>query len=456
MRKILIFLSCFCCLVLALAVLPPIGVQAAFNQVLETEEFHSEVILLVSLDNGTVLFNKNADLKTPPASLVKIVVASLVLEHCTDLEAIVTVPEYTIRMLDRTGSSNVGLKPGEEMSVLNLLYCLLVPSANDAATVLADYVAGSVDVFVDMMNAYVKNLGCEDTHFLNPHGLDADGQHTTANDMYKIAMKAMTVPLFEQITATQKYTVPATNMRAQRNLISTVFLMNKGIKDYYYQYATGIKTGSTTGAGRCVISKASKDGYSYMAVIMRSPFKNIDSDSALENCAFIDCKALFTWTFKHIRLRTVAEVNRIVSEVPVHLSWKTDYVQLVPQQEYTALMPTGSGVGSVLIETVPESMPESINAPVKKGQVIGEARVLYAGEEIARIKLTANQDISRSLLLYAGSLIKAALSTTAAKIIIGVIVLLILAYAALTVVVNVRKKKRRKLRVVRGRDFRLK
>lgn len=453
MRKIIIFLSC---LILVLAVLPPMGAQAAYNQVLETETFYSEVILLVSLDNGSVLFDKNADLKTSPASLVKIVVASLVIEHCTDLEAIVTVPEYAIRMLDRTGSSNVGLRPGEEMSVLNLLYCLLVPSANDAATVLADYVAGSVDGFVDMMNAYVKDLGCEDTQFINPHGLDADGQYTTANDMYKIAMKAMTYPLFEEITATQKYTVPATNMRAERRVISTVFLMNKGIKDYYYEYATGIKTGSTTKAGRCVISKASKDGYSYMAVIMRSPFMNIDSDSALENCAFIDCKALFTWTFKHIRLRTVAEANRIVSEVPVALSWKTDYVQLVPQQEYTALMPTGSGVGSVLIETVAESMPESINAPVKKGQVIGEARVLYAGEEIARIQLAANQDISRNPLLYAGSLIKAALSTIVAKIIIGVFILLILAYAILTVVVNVRKKKRKKLRVVSGRDFRLK
>lgn len=453
MRKIIIFL---CCLVLAVAVLPPVGARATFNQVLETETFYSEVILLVSLDNGTVLFDKNADLRTQPASLAKIVVATLVLEHCTDLEAMVTVPAYAIRLLANTGSSNVGLKAGEKMSVLNLLTCLLIPSANDAATVLADYVAGSVEVFVDMMNAHVKSLGCEDTNFINPHGLDEDEQYTTANDMYKIVMKALQFPLFEEITSNQTYTVPATNMSAERKGISTVFLMNKGIKDYYYQYASGIKTGSTKGAGRCVISKASKDGYSYLAVIMRSPFMNIDADAALENCAFIDCKALFKWTFEHIRLRTVAEPNRIIAEVPVALSWKTDHVQLVPQEEYTALMPTGSGAGSVLIEVVPESMQTSIDAPVKKGQVIGEARVLYAGEEIARIKLTANQDISRNVLLYTVSRLKAALSTTIAKIIIGIVITLIFAYAILTVVVNVRKKKKKKLKVVNARDFRLK
>ena len=254
MRKIIIFLSC---LVLMVAVLPSVGAQASYNQVLETETFYSEVILLVSLDNGSVLFDKNADLRTSPASLAKIVVASLVLEHCTDLEAIVTVPEYAIRMLDNTGSSNVRLKPGEEMSVMNLLVCLLVPSANDAAMVLADYTAGlaghttdKYQAFIEMMNAHVKGLGCEDTHFTNPHGLDDEGQYTTANDMVKITMKALSFPLFEQITSNQKYTVPATNMRPERKGISTVQLMNRGIRDYYYQYATGIKTGSTKDAGR--------------------------------------------------------------------------------------------------------------------------------------------------------------------------------------------------------------
>ena len=454
MRKIIIFL---CCLILSVALLPPMKAKASFNQVLETEKFYSEVILLVSMDNGTVLFDKNADLRTQPASLTKIVVASIVLEKCKDdLDAIVTVPEYAIRMLDNTGSSNVGLKPGEKISVLNLLHCLLIPSANDAATVLADYAGGSVAAFVDMMNTYVKDLGCVDTNFINPHGLDDEGQYTTANDMYKIATEALKTPLFEQITANQKYTVPPTNMSPERNVTSTVFLMNKAIKDYYYEYATGIKTGSTKGAGRCVISKANKDGYSYLAVIMRAPFMNIDSDSAMENCAFIDCKALFKWTFEHIRLRTVVEPNQIIAEVPVRLSWSADHVQLIPQQEYTALMPTGSGVDSVLIETVPESMPQSIDAPVKKGQVIGEARVLYAGEEIARIKLTANQDVSRNVLLYTGSLLKAALSTVLAKIIMGIFALLVLAWVCLIVVVKLRRKKRKRLKVLNARDFRLK
>jgi serine-type D-Ala-D-Ala carboxypeptidase (penicillin-binding protein 5/6) len=449
MKKALIFL---CCLFLAVALLPVPQAEAAYNQVLETEKFYSEVILLVNLDNGTVLFDKNADMITSPASLTKIVVASLVLDKVKDMEAIVTVPEYTIRMLDNTGSSNVGLKPGEKMSVINLLHCMLIPSANEAANILADYAAGSVATFVEEMNAFVKGLGCENTSFMNPHGLDEEGQYTTANDMYKIVTHAMKNPLFEQITAKQKYTVPATNMSPQRNLVSTVFLMNRGIKDYYYEYATGIKTGSTKGAGRCVISKASKDGYSYIAVIMRSPFINIDSDSALENCAFIDAKALFKWTFENIRLRTVAQPEQIITEVPVKLSWQADYVQLVPDMEYTALMPGGAGAGSVLIEPVAESIPATLDAPVKKGQPAGEARVLYAGEEIARIKLIANSDISRNVLLYAGSLLKTAASTIVFKIIAIIVLFLIFAYAALIVWMNMRKKKRKKLKVINYRD----
>ncbi len=450
MKKAIIF---FCCLMLIVSAVQGTPAQASYNQELETINHYSDIILIASLDNGSVIFDKNADLATSPASLTKIVTASIVLEKCQDLNAVITVPEYTIRMLDGTNSSNAGLKPGENISVLDLLYCLLLTSANDAATILADYAAGSIAGFAELMNTCVKNLGCENSAFVNPHGLDAEGQYTTANDMLKIVKHALTFPLFEQITSTSKYTVPKTNLSAERNLTSTVYLMNKGVEDYYYEYATGIKTGSTEEAGRCVISKASKDGYTYLAVIMRAPFKDIDNDNVNENCAFIDCKALFKWTFANIKLRTVASPTQTISEVPVKLSWTVDHIQLVPKEEVSALVPYGTGAGSVLIEAIPESLPQSVNAPIKKGQEIGEARVLYAGAEIARIKLAAKEDVSRNAVLYIGSLLKAAASTLLFKIIVAFLFFILAAYIGLTISFNVRKRKKKRLKVLNYRDI---
>ena len=154
---------------------------ASYNSEIDVE---AEVVYIQSTDDGTVIFDKNADMPTAPASLAKIVVATLVLEKVQNLDEVIEIPAYTIRLLDGTNSSNVGLVPGEQMSIRNLLYCLLVASANDAANVLADYICkNNIGEFVQMMNDYVKSIGCQNTNFINPSGLDAEGQYTTARDV---------------------------------------------------------------------------------------------------------------------------------------------------------------------------------------------------------------------------------------------------------------------------------
>lgn len=444
MKKAIIFV---CLVTIILTSFPVMVSNAAFKGVLEKVKTHADIILMVNLDDSSSIIEKNADKKSMPASFVKITVAILILENCSNLDEPVTVSANAVRVLANTYSSVANLKPGEILSVRDLLYCLLVSSANDAATVLAEYSAGDIESFVGLMNEKVRALGCENTNFKNPHGLDDPEQYTTARDMVTIVRHALTFPLFEEITSTFRYTVPATNKSKERKLVSTVSLMNPGIKDYYYEYASGIKTGTTKGAGRCVISKASKDGYSYLIVVMNAPMLNIDSDPVLENTAFTDSKALFNWTFKNIRLRTVAEAGRVVGEVPVKLSLKTDHVQLVPEKEFAALVPIGEGAESVLVEIVPESIPEKLEAPVKKGQFIGKARVLYAEEEVALFNLVANEDIDRSFLLYLGSLIKELASTLVFRLIMLVIVLCALFFTIVLILRwnNGRKRKKPKL-----------
>lgn len=167
----------------------------------------------------------------------------------------------------------VGIKPGEEISMLNLLYCMMIHSGNDAANVVAEHIGGSIPNFVNMMNEFVAKVGCTDTHFVNPHGLDTDGHYTTADDMAKIVKYALKLPKFEEISNTARYTMPQSNLRERQTLRTTNELLLKD-SSHYYEYASGIKTGTTTKAGRCVVSTASKNGYRYLGIVMRGLYKD--------------------------------------------------------------------------------------------------------------------------------------------------------------------------------------
>ncbi|HOA33526.1 MAG: D-alanyl-D-alanine carboxypeptidase [Clostridiales bacterium] len=437
MRKFLI--SALVCLIILTT---SVNALASYNSEIDVE---AEIVFLQSMDDGTVIFDKNADMLTAPASLAKIVTASIVLENAQNLDEIVEVPNYAIRLLDGTNSSTAGLLPGEQMSVRNLLYCMLVASANDAANVLADYICpNNIGAFVQMMNEYVKSIGCENTVFINPSGLDAEGQYTTARDVAKFTLKALENPIFEEITSTKKYTIPPTNKYPQeRNLISTVKIMNSGIKDYYIPTAKGIKTGTTSNAGRCIVTKASKDGYTYLAVVMRAPFYDIDNDGVEENIAFMECKKILDWTFKNIKLRLVAEKNQVVSVIDVGLSSKYDHLRLLPEKEITALVPSGVNAQGVYFEVIEELTPKKVDAPIKKGQKIGRARILYAGNEIAQVDLVAGETIERNFLLYLAKITKTVLTSP-----VFIILAAILA-AAVVVILILRAKNSRRKTVIR-------
>ncbi|MBQ2775686.1 MAG: D-alanyl-D-alanine carboxypeptidase [Clostridia bacterium] len=451
MKKRIKFLVCF---IIIFSMLSSITAFANYNAVLESSvkekggKIYSDIYILFNLDNDTVIFEKNADKKAAPASLTKIMTAAIVIEKCQNLEETVDIPAAPIRLLDGTGSSMAGLYVGEKMSVKNLLYCLLVRSGNDAANILAQHIGGTIENFVQMMNERAAKLGCTNTHFANAHGLDDPNHYTTARDLLKISEYALSLPHFEEITSTVSYTIPATNMSSERYLHNTNYLMNKAYSDYYSPYASGIKTGTTDNAGRCVISKGTGNGYNYLCVVMNAPFMNIDDDAIEENCAFIDCKMMFNWVFDNIELQSVASTTQIVAEVPLELSFEKDYITLVPAEDVLALVPVGTQAGGVLIDPIEDTIPEHVDAPVEKGQEIAEARVLYAGSEIARVKLVASESVSRNGLLYIGSIIKNIVSSLAFKIIAAILVAMILAYVVLFVYVNYKRRQRRKLKIV--------
>jgi D-alanyl-D-alanine carboxypeptidase (penicillin-binding protein 5/6) len=206
---------------------------------------------------GDVLLAKNPDQPLPMASTTKIMTAVVAMENGSQNDP-VTISDHA----SAVGESSAWLEKGETLSVEQLLYALLIQSANDAAVALAEHVGGSEEAFVEMMNAKAAELGAEHTHFSNPHGLDADGHYTSARDLANIAAYAMQNPLFRDIVATDSYEIPWPGHPSPRVLQNH----NKLLK--MYPYATGIKTGYTVGAGKCLVASAERDGRELISVIL--------------------------------------------------------------------------------------------------------------------------------------------------------------------------------------------
>ena len=404
-----------------------VNAGAAFDEEMQSLGLYSDCLLLVSADNGEVVFEKNAGKQTPPASLTKVITAIVVLENCTDLNATVTVAESCIRELDGTGSSMGGFQAGEIVTVYNLLAGLLIQSANEAANVLADYISGGDRAkFVAMMNEVASRLGCTNSHFVNPHGLHHDDQYVTAEDMAKFILHAMDFPAFAEIVGKTSYKFPATNLQEERNAINTNYLMNSAYKDYYCKYVKGGKTGSTSDAGRCVVAVASKDGYNYVAVALNSVYEDVDGDGVNENGSFLDAKEMFEWAFKNIELVAISDTNQIVSQVPVKYAKTTDYLTLSPAEKVYSLVPAGTDSGSLLVEPVEGTMPEFVKAPIKKGEVICRAKVLYAGNVIKEIDLVASMDVKRGFFATIGTVAKTIFSNWIFRIAAAVIIVLLI------------------------------
>ena len=379
-------------LALLVTLTPILPAHAAYNAEVE---FESDIVYMESLDQGTVIFNKNADKKTPMASLTKITTAMVVLEKADDLQRVCTVTQDELDELAGINSSTAGLVDGEQLTVEQLLYLLMVHSANEAAIILAHEFSGTTAAFVEEMNAYAAKLGCKDTHYLNPHGLDAEGHYTTARDLALIIRHALQNDEFTKIVGTPVYEMEATNKRDATKYNNTNSLLVPG-SYYSYTPCKGIKTGTTAEAGYCLASYASQNGYTYLTIIIQGAegWKNRTYSGG--NTAFNETIRAYKWVFDNIKLTPIATPKDKVTQVNVDLGRKKDKVTLVPAQEVQALIPSSIDSSGISIELIPESLPKEILAPIKPGDKIGKAKVLYAGEELTTVDLAASEEVKRS------------------------------------------------------------
>ncbi len=411
----------------------------------------SDSILLVNMDSGQTVFEKDADSKRYPASTTKIMTYIIVVENIDDLENTrVPIKQEVLDLLDGTGSSLANLEShiGGTMSIIDLLYSMMVPSGNDASLVLADYVGkGNIQSFVDLMNKKAEELGCENTHFENPEGLHHENHYTTARDMYKIATYALTLPKFAEISNTSTYYCEGDDYP----LITTNLLIdqNRG-GEYYYMYAKGIKTGTTDQAGRCLVTTATADGYSYIAVLLHAPYK----EGVTEGYGTMtDAADLFRWALTSLELETVATSSIPVCEQKVKLAWGRDSVNLVPDKNLSAIVPKDIEDQNLIKEI---DIPEVVNAPLEEDTVVGTVTIYYkdskTGEkqELAKANLVPDESVEMSGILYVLDVIVTVFRSYWFLVIIGIIVVILILYFIMSKINNKRSKKNRKVKHYRN------
>lgn len=438
------------CLILTVCMLVPSYASAAtFNIDFET---NSAAIELINLDTDTIVYQKNADAKRAPASTTKIMSFIVVSEQIEDLENTqVTVTKEVVDRLLGTGSSLSGIKENDVLTVMQLLNCMMVPSGNDAALVLADYIGnGNADAFVELMNQKAQELGCVNTHFMNPHGLHDENHYTTAHDLYLITKYAMTLPHFTDITDQTRYTyTPAGGPEAnqERTLVTTNRLIDPNLDpSLYYRYARGIKTGSHDQAGYCLVSSATKGGYSYMCVALGSPSVDESGNKVTNRGEMIDSKNLYEWAFNNLEMKDVLNSEDSVGEIQLDYAWNKDKLLLVPAKNYSTIMPDSVDVSSVILT---KNLPESVEAPIKKGDKIGTATLSYAGQKLATVDLVAAESVERSELLHSVDTVKSIFTSTWFLVIAGIILVLVLIYIVLALIYNRKKKNLRKVKKYR-------
>lgn len=262
---------------------------------------YSNSSILIDSTTGQILYEHNAYEKTYPASTTKLMTAILTLENC-NLSDSVTINKDALNGIPKSYTT-AALKAGESLTVEQLLHVLLIPSANDAANVLAYHIAGSIDNFAIMMNSKAKEIGCQNTHFVNPSGIHDDEHYSTAYDMALIGKYANTFEKIREIATQTSYSLPNLPDGKERVFKTTNTLITPKNK-YYYEYATGLKTGYTDKAKSCIVAKAKKDDIELICVVLGGN-KTEDLKSERE----LDCHTLFEYGFNNFKHSTICGKN---------------------------------------------------------------------------------------------------------------------------------------------------
>ena len=332
---------------------------------------NSEAALIMESSTGKVLYEKNGNEIKYPASTTKIMTAILAIENC-ELDELATASEYAITSIPY-GYATADIRVGESLSIKDLLYVLMLHSANESAIIIAEHISGSVDNFSKLMNEKAKEIGCKNTNFINPNGIHDENHYSTAYDLALIANYCMQNETFREIVKTTSYTLPNTSSYQEepRTFTNTNSLVVPSSENnpnkYYYQFATGVKTGYTTPAKNCLISSAQKNGIEYICVVL-------GADSAYENnehksFRYLDSISLFNYAFENFDFKIINSKNDIIETIQIDNADPSNKdLKILIASDITALINNETSKKDIKPQIV---LKENLQAPIIEGEIVG-------------------------------------------------------------------------------------
>ena len=374
-------------IILIFIMLIPLSSFANSNQI----QTLSQACILIDSSTGKILYEKDSKKRKYPASTTKMMTAILAIEKC-NLADIATVNETAIsKKAVPDGYTNAKLVAGEKFTIEQLLNVLLIPSANDAANVLAEHISGSVEEFSKLMNEKAKEIGCLDTNFVNPSGIHNDNHYSTAYDLSLIAQYGMKNEIFRNIVCKTSCKLPTTDkyLNDDREFNTTNELLRdkkNNTYNYYYEYANGIKTGYTEYANNCLASSAKKDDKEFICVIL-----DADDTGTKQSKRAIDSINLFNYAFENYNEKKFLSKETIIQQIEFDVKNNTDNekksLDIVPEKDLNVLTTTK------IDEITPTiTINENINKPILKGSLVGKIEYDIDNEHYS-INLIANNDI---------------------------------------------------------------
>jgi D-alanyl-D-alanine carboxypeptidase (penicillin-binding protein 5/6) len=359
---------------------------------LKQGDIEGEAAIVLDEESGTVLFEKNADQKLYPASTTKVMTLLLALEY-GHLNDIVTIPKDASKV--PADSSLVPVTPGEKMPFIDLLYGLMMHSGNDAAVAVGVIVAGSADNFVALMNQKARDLGCENTHFANPHGYHDETHYTTARDLALITREAMKNPTFREIVSAKSYTMSATEKRETLKLATTNSMFVK-TSPYYYQYEVGVKTGYHSKAMHCFAGAATKGDTTLVSVTLKTS----------KNGKWIDTARLMDYGFAQFKSYPFDEIYKAN---PLYATIKNADIEDRGNGLVEMTIVPGGSIGNYDITCLPSQLEatskdlmsrisvkytNSLIAPIREGDILGNLSLTTPDGKTLTGTVIASRDIA--------------------------------------------------------------
>ncbi len=328
--------------------------------------------ILIDLKTGTVLYAKNEHVRRPPASTTKIMTAIVAIE-LGDLEDIVTVSKKAAY----TGGSSVWLKVGDRIKLDELLRGTMIKSGNDGCVAIAEHISGTEGAFVELMNHRAAQLGAHNTQFRNPHGLPAAGHYSSAFDLAIIASYAIRYPKIADIVSTKTTIMDGEEGTRDREFWNTNKLL------WSFEGSDGVKTGTTSEAGQCLVASATRDGRQMLSVVLRSSNRWAESEKLLK------------YGFEEFELLDIYDSGEVVTLIDVKYGL-SDQVSVLAEAPLSVIIPRGMEeevVKEIIID-------RSINAPVRKNEKIGEVKVSLGDSELGAVNLVFGITIPRKNIVW--------------------------------------------------------